>query len=60
MVETSGCTRGTTKNGTVVRTGVVVADMPDQSALWLSMQGNNPRCMIFSCDGYEVWTDGEL
>jgi hypothetical protein len=45
------------KNGAALRTGVVEAVMPDQSALWLGMTGNNPRCMIFSSDGYEMWTD---
>lgn len=48
------------RNGTALRSGVVEAVMPDQSALWLGMRGNNTRCMIFSSDGYEVWTDDEL
>lgn len=44
------------KNGAALRTGVVEAVMADQSALWLGMTGN-PRCMIFSSDGYEMWSD---
>lgn len=50
MVETFGCTVEVRKNGAALRTGVVEAVMPDQSALWLGMTGNNPRCMIFSSD----------
>jgi hypothetical protein len=30
------------KNGAALRTGVVKAVMPNQSALWLGMIGNNP------------------
>jgi hypothetical protein len=48
------------KKGIALRTGVVEAVMPDQSALWLGMKGKNHRCMIFSSDGYEMWTDDEL
>lgn len=42
------------RNGTAMRNGVDEAVMPNQSALWLGMKGNNSRCMIFTSDGYEV------
>lgn len=43
-------------NGKLVRKGTVEAVMPDQSLLWISMDGASLRQMIFRHNGDQVFT----
>jgi hypothetical protein len=41
--------------GQVLRTGIVESVMPDESILWISADGLNPREMVERADGKEVF-----
>lgn len=42
--------------GKRVRTGTIDAVMPDNTALWISVDGAESRQMLARADGYEVYT----
>jgi hypothetical protein len=44
------------RHGEVIRTGTVVAVMPDSSLLWISADGVFPRQMVEKVEGYQIYS----
>jgi len=44
------------RDGQVIRTGTVVAVMPDSSILWISVDGVFPRQMVERIEGYQIYS----
>ncbi|XAS74110.1 hypothetical protein VUN82_09895 [Micrococcaceae bacterium Sec5.1] len=44
------------KDGKFIREGIVDAVMPDDSLLWISLDGTASRQIIARHDGYQVFT----
>lgn len=44
------------RNGKTIRTGTVEAVTPDNSILWISAAGVDPREMLARADGNEIYT----
>lgn len=45
------------QSGTIVRTGIVDAAMPDGSAIWITSDSNQPRRIYEKAEGFLVYVE---